>query len=386
MNMKTDTCKFPGSFRFVSLGDVHLGHPNTPTEHIIRNLNTYVVTDTLLKDIDMLIITGDLYDHILTNADDATHQINEWITRLLFRCAAHRVKLRVVEGTPSHDRKQSRFFVEQAKNLGVEVDLHYAQTLSIEYVADLDINILYVPDKWREHTDTTLAEVRELLIKHNLEKVDFAIMHGAFEYQLPSIVPEPTHCSKTYLDLVRYYILIGHVHHPTRLDRILAAGSFDRLCHNEEEPKGFYSVVVKPGGSDTVKFLANKGAKIYKTIDCVGLDTKALNVTLRKVVAEVPKGSAVRLRCHRHDPANGDLKVIQETYPDVIWSVTLEEGEKKTTKGVMDAFKSIDLEEFLPITKNNITTLVVNEIEKHASDATLISASLKRFEELINER
>ena len=90
------------------VGDVHLGHHQTSTESIVANLNKYCTTDDALRMADFLIIEGDLFDRLLNNADENLYIINQWITRILYKCRDHKVKLRVLEGTPSHDRKQSR--------------------------------------------------------------------------------------------------------------------------------------------------------------------------------------------------------------------------------------------------------------------------------------
>jgi DNA repair exonuclease SbcCD nuclease subunit len=379
--MKTDKCKRPGAFRFISLGDVHLGNHQTPTVQIIKNLNR-CVNDELLAELDMLIITGDLYDRLLHNADDNVHHINRWITFLMYRCAKYDVMLRIVEGTPSHDRGQSRFFVEQKANASIPVDLHYATTLSIEYNERLDAHFLYVPDKWRPDTKTTLEEVRVLLKQHDLEKVDFAIMHGAFEYQLPAIVKEPTHCSETYHELVRHFILIGHVHLPTQRGRILAAGSFDRITHGEEGPKGYYDVTLRDDGTFNIVFSQNRGAKRYDTVDCHGMDTKALNVVVRTKVSELPKGSAVRLRCDPHDAATGDLELIKREYPNIDWTLLVEKTTKKK-ESVADTLANFDLSEFTPIDATTILTLMRPELEKHAGDPTTVERCLRRMEDFI---
>lgn len=381
--MKIDQTKTPGSFRFISLGDVHLGHPQTPTTKIIENLDKYCTNDVVLKDVDMLVITGDLYDRLLHNADENVHHINRWITNLLYRCAYLNVALRIVEGTPSHDRGQSRFFVEQARNANIELDLHYATELSIEYHERFGIHILYIPDKWRPTTEETLNEVRLEMKKRNLTQVDFAIMHGAFEYQLPSIVPEPTHCSKTYLELVKYFILIGHVHLQTQHERILAAGSYDRICHGEEGPKGYYDVTLYGPDNYRVTFVENKGAKKYVTLPCHGLDTKALNVQVRTLTQSLPKGSAIRLRCNAHDAATGDLDLYRREYPQYDWSLLVEETDRKKKDQQLEQLLRMDLTEFIPIDRHSIEALVMEELHRREVPETTRLACLGRLKELL---
>lgn len=380
--MKTDQCKSPGNFRLLSVGDIHLGHPQTPTELIIRNLDRYCTNEVVLKDVDLLIITGDLFDRLLHNADDNVTLIQRWITRLLYKCSYLNVAVRVLEGTPSHDRGQSRFFIEQQQNANIPLDLHYASTLSIETHERWGITILYVPDKWRSDTSETLAEARALLHRHQLQQVDYAIMHGAFEHQLPAVVTEPMHSSAEYLALVKYYILIGHVHFMTQKERILAAGSFDRLCHGEEGAKGYFDVTVRDSGNNSIVFIENKGAKRYDSIPCHGMDMREINVLLKKRVSKLPKGSALRIRCDPNDPVSGDLDSIKQQYPEYQWTLLVEKP-KKTKTSVAQVFKDLDLMEFVEITPENVQELIAPELLRFAKDDATRERCRQRLNEVI---
>ncbi|MFO5848494.1 hypothetical protein ACLBP5_30320, partial [Klebsiella pneumoniae] len=76
--MQRDKTKKPGIFRYLTVGDVHMEHLQTPTELIINNF-WKTVPDTILKDIDMLIITGDLFDRQLNNGDPAAYAFYRFI-------------------------------------------------------------------------------------------------------------------------------------------------------------------------------------------------------------------------------------------------------------------------------------------------------------------
>lgn len=378
--MKTDRTKLPGVFRYLSLGDVHLGHRSTPANLIIRNLDL-TITDELLKEVDMLIITGDLFDRQLNNGDEVVHQINRWITLLMLRCAAYKVMIRIVEGTPSHDREQSRFFTEQRINANIDVDLHYTKNLSIEYIERLDSYFLYVPDKHNPSTDITLKEVKQQMSELGIEQVDFAIMHGAFSYQLPAIVPEPTHNEEEYLKLVRHQILIGHVHLMTINERILAAGSFDRICHNDEGAKGMFKVTVKEDGTWERVFIENRGAKKYVTLECHGMDTKQLNFAIKEFIKDLVKGSSVRLRCNPNDVANGDIDTYRREYPQLDWQITVDKIESKKNS-VAETFQAFDMAQFKAITRDSIKELLVPALAKFAPDEAAIMRCLQRLDGL----
>lgn len=382
--MNTDRTKKPGTFRYLSVGDVHLGHRSTPASLIIRNLDL-TITDALLKEADMLIITGDLFDRQLNNGDEVVHQINRWITKLMFRCAAFGTMIRIVEGTPSHDREQSRFFVEQKENALIDVDLHYTKNLSIEYIERLDAYFLYVPDKHNPSTEVTLSEVKKQMSELGIEQVDFAIMHGAFSYQLPAIVPEPTHNEQEYLALVRHQILIGHVHLMTVNERILAAGSFDRICHNDEGAKGLFQVTVKQNGDWERVFVENQWAKRYVTLDCHGLDTMQLIVAVRTFIQDLPKGSSIRLRCNPHDVANGDIDSFRKQFTNYDWQITVDKVEAKKNT-VAETFNAFDMSQFKAITRDSILDLVAPMLAKMTDDETAITRCLGRLNQLVTRK
>lgn len=382
--MRFDNTKKPGTLKLISLGDVHLGHHATPTELIIRNLDKYCTNETTLTDVDLLIITGDLFDRLLSNADNNVNLINRWITRLLFKCSYLNVKVRIVEGTPAHDRGQSVFFIEQKANATIPVDVHYASTLSVEYIDTWDCWILYVPDKWRAHTSDTLVEVKTLLKNHQLDQVDLAIMHGAFDYQYPVVVIEPTHDPEQYLKMVKHYILIGHIHLQSQYERILAAGSYDRICHGEEGPKGFYSVVITNNQQDQITFIENKGAKRYITLECHGMDIQSVNVAIRRLVETLPKGSAIRLRGHPQDAVTGDMDAIKQSYPEFHWTLTVDESKKKTVS-VVDVLNDVDFSDLVDIQSDNILSLIEYDLKRQLpSSAASIEPFIRRLSEIID--
>lgn len=372
--MKTDRTKTPGVFRYVVLGDIHLGHLTTPTSWTIRGLETYLTPD-LIREVDMVILEGDVFDHLLANDDENIYLIHRWATTLMVTCALYNTQLRIDEGTSSHDRTQCRYFVEQKNNANIPVDLHYATTISIEYNERLDSYFLYVPDNTALHPDEILKQVRQQMAGMGLEQVDFAIMHGAFNYQYNYATSTPGHDEKTYLELVKYFIMIGHVHQPSRYDRILAAGSFDRGTHGDEGAKGMYDVSVREDGTHTVTFIENRLAKRYDTIEAHGMDTRSVNVAVRKKVAELPQGSAIRITCGPNDPAAGDIQVWRQEFPQFEWKLEKETGKKKK-ESVADTLAAIDMSGFIPINDETILDLLRPELEKHSADPVMVDRSL----------
>ena len=172
------------------LSDIHLGHGLVPTSDIINRLYKALPSNAESDKLDIIFVAGDVFDQLLFLPDAPVLDIQIWIADLFELCHRHNIALRVLEGTPSHDRGQGKQFEMIYLTVGYDrddkfVDFKYVPTLSIEYIELLDINVLYVPDEWDHDPDITWESVKNLLKDQGLEQVDFAVMHGNFEYHLP---------------------------------------------------------------------------------------------------------------------------------------------------------------------------------------------------------
>lgn len=373
------------SLTILNVGDIHFIHPQTPTSHIVKNFRHEIIQDKVLSKIDLLFISGDVFDRQSTYDDPRVGEVENLITELLWKCAEHNVVVRIVEGTPSHDWKQSRFFIRQAGMARIPVNIHYAEKLSIEKIEALGISVLYVPDKWNPtSTEDTLNEVKALLKIHGLKRVDFALMHGAFDYQLPAIVKEPSHNSEAYHAIVKHLIFIGHVHISMPKDRIVPSGSFERLTHGEEGPKGFHIAKVDLSTGDfTLTFMENKRAKIYKTLDVDTTDEKAIWLAAEKAVATYPPGSAFCIRSKGSDAITKSINEVQKSYPDFQWKVLVEKSKKEKNEEMERALSEGTL--VLPELTNNVIKDRVTELlrSKGLDDDTFVKI-MNKLQEAID--
>lgn len=382
-NMKTTNTKTPGTLKVGALGDIHLGHRRTPTQLIINNLDR-LLNVGYLKTLDLLILEGDVFDRQLSYSDPQTHLINAWITRLLINCQTYNVKLRVLEGTKSHDRSQSQFFVEQKNNLGLDVDLHYATNIEIEYIKDFDAYVLYVPDNMLSGPSECYQAVLDRMHELSIDQVDLAVMHGAFDYQLPPIQSDVTHNADNYKKLVKHYIFIGHVHQMSVNGNILAAGSFDRGNHGDEKPKGMFDVVIRNNGNDLITFIENKHAKVYKTVNCHGLNHQELHDRLISLMEKYPKGSNFKLLGYPVDIVCVEYDKIKFNYPKYEWELERSvEKDKKSKTTLSDALKAFTPKTLREINAHTLPELIIPELERFTSDAKQLHNCLDRLNELL---
>lgn len=371
--------------RIGSISDIHLGHRRTSTEHIITNLNDHFCNTKMLSSLDLVVLVGDVFDDLLSFSDADGQLVMSWIARLIRLCHKNKVVLRVLEGTPSHDRAQSANFNTIRSILLQEchdLDYKYVDTLCVETIDSLGIDVLYVPDEWQHDTSDTLSDVRDLIRQKGLTRVDYAFMHGMFGYQAPEVSKTNIkHSEDDYLALVKRLIFIGHVHKRSQYDRICAQGSFDRLSHGEEEPKGFYRATVEEDGAYTLDFIENKGAKTYLTLRCYNENIEDTLRYISKNVIGLRDDSYVRIETNKDHPISSALETLKKINMMLNWSFLYkEEKAEKEEKPLL-----VDDERFEPIIINTqtITNLIEQRLIVSGIDSDVFKNSMSKLKELI---
>lgn len=365
-------CSLNKSLTIAAVSDIHLGHPNNKAEDIVAGLDAAFPDDEETDKLDLIVLVGDVFDRLLNVPNEDIYHIDRWIARLLLLCAKRNIKLRVLEGTPSHDWKQSSSFERIKSVLQCELDFKYVSTLSIERIDSLGIDVLYVPDEWEITTDKTLEQVKELLASKGLEKVDYAFMHGQFEYQLPAHIKKlPRHDSSEYLKLVKDFIFIGHIHIHSVFDRIIAQGSFDRLSHGEEGPKGHVRSIVNKIAREYF-FIENKLAKIYKTLKCTGLSMEQTLSLIREEGLKLTDKARVRITAESTHPIFSNFNELVAMYPTLVWS----KDPKKKEEPDVEQEESFEHEAII-INKTNIAELVMSRVRKENTNTELLEEANK---------
>jgi DNA repair exonuclease SbcCD nuclease subunit len=367
------------TLRIATFSDVHLGHRRTPTESIIENLKRDIPDTAETGKLDVIFIPGDLFDRFLTLPDTNVYEIHAWIARLLRTCKRRDIVLRVLEGTPSHDWKQSRLVESINENTGIDADARHVPDLSIEHHQRFDMDIMYIPDEWSSDNDDTWKQVQQLLSEHRLEQVDFILMHGQFPYQLPPHVNVPTHDPDRYVSICRHYVFCGHVHIPSRYENIIVPGSYDRLTHGEEHPKGHWRVLVNPKGDDEVVFYENHGATLYKSVDCCHLSVEEALEKVDQLVEPLLAGSHVRVEADREDPIASSLDVLKRKYPEFNWASKLQSKAKSGKEMLQDMRAKYQTK---PITQRTIGDMVGGRLKQMECDDSTIQQCLNALGEV----
>lgn len=341
---------------YLVLSDIHLGHSINKCENIVNNLRDYFKTNhKLFKTLDVIFIAGDIFDKLLITSSKDFILATEWITELILYCKSNNIRLRILEGTPSHDWRQAKLISSIIEKLDIQIDYKYVDTLYIETMNDWGFTILYIPDEYKNKASDTWKDVKKLLVSNKLTKVDVAIMHGQFNYQLPFLL-ESSHIEEDYLSIVNYYISIGHIHTPSIYKRIIAQGSFDRLAHGEEEDKGACVISITKDGDMDFKMIYNTKAMKFKTINATDLSIEEITKLLDK-----EKTGNIRLMSNNEEYLTKNIKMLNDSYPNLNIKVERKKVKEKKIKLLDDTMVINSFN----ITKENIKELLDTEMKKH---------------------
>lgn len=361
------------------VSDIHLGHSRNRAVEIIQNLYTAFPDTAETGELDLLVLAGDVFDHLLSLPNEDVPEIDLWIAYTLRLCKKHDIVLRVLEGTPSHDWKQSQRFVTINEAGQIGADLKYVKELSIEYLERFDLNILYVPDEWESTTEKTLSQVQELLHAKGLSQVDFAIMHGQFPHQLPPHIKAQKHDSDAYLKLVRHLIFVGHVHLYSQYDRIVAQGSFDRLGHGEEGPKGHVRAVVWDNGDYELRFIETVNAKRFVTVHCTDKTLEDTLADVAKVATGLPSGAFVRVEAQSEHPIFANMELLVRNHPLLTWSKKVNEEKEAAVELIEDDTVYVPI----TLTRDNLEGLLMERMVQATTTAGVLEAARDLLKEVL---
>lgn len=369
--------KTPSKLNAIVISDVHLGHPRTTTSEIVYGLKQ-AFTKSLLNQIDVVFIAGDLFDRDLTVPQHEVEIIFDWWAEFLRLCKSCGVKIRVLEGTPSHDYRQFRVFGRINLESNIGADCSYFDDLAIERDV-FGSTVLYLPDEYSDSCSETEVKIRELLDREGLEQVDLVIMHGQFKHQFPEKISAKLDChdAEFFLSIARHYVFVGHVHEYSQYKRIVAQGSFDRLCHGSEDPKGMVWAVLDLANPAKSKctFLENVNAKQFLTIKVSDKESlEDVGQRLHDIALMLRSDAYLRIQGQEDHPIFGALSDFKKLYPRINWSVKRESlAKEKLPQGEVPTLAEIRSR--VSINPNNLRQLILKRLTD-ADDVTNIMGVL----------
>lgn len=365
---------------FFIITDLHLGKFGK-TERLVSNLISYFNTNKKqIAKADVLVLDGDTFDKMLQTTSLEYKLAIQFISYLVQYCKLYNIKLRILEGTPSHDNKQMEAISEAVGGFG-NIDYKYIPNIQVEYMKEYDKHILYVPDKTRDTGLEIQDAIDTVLVENGLSKVDLVFVHGNFKYQLPiSLKSELS--EQFFLDICKYYIVSGHIHIRSIFKRIIVPGSFDRLEVNNEAPKGGVFLYLGDSiDSSSFEFLDNLNAMRYDTLELLNSNSKEIYRKVKRHVEinNFTKDDHLRLKVDSNEIFTEIRnRLIADGYPFRI--EPFKEAKPKKHLEVNKYPKAFLLESF-EINKENVYSL----LEKRTGISKLLDGDRDRIKQILLE-
>ena len=220
-----------------------------------------------IREADLLIISGDVTDRDMSLGDLATKLLIAFFTDLFQETSERDIPILLLRGTLSHDRHHLRTLEALHETGPWTSGFHYRETVSVLEEPKTRMTFGFLPDNLPYATsDAAVAALRDLMEKSGWEHLDHVLLHGTFDHLAPNGIDlGPSMYREDQFSFVRGRVLSGHVHTPSLKGKVLMNGSFDRLCHGEEDPKGFF--ILEDDGTDVrTTFIENTEATGFKTL------------------------------------------------------------------------------------------------------------------------
>lgn len=349
-------------FKGILTTDQHCLHPHTPTKHILGNLDEFYYRANNLDEVDFSILDGDFFHDLAPANDPNMLACQRWIKKHLQICHDKKVHVRIIEGTSSHDWGQPELFdILKPKDTPY---IKYINTLSIEYIPELDINVMYVPDNFgHKSTELIYEEALKLLAANNLTQVDFILLHGGFDYQLPPIANKngSLYDSLKWSKLAKHCIFSGHIHKPSQKYNIHCGGSFDRTAFGEMHPKGGLQFEFNKDKCN-VHFWENKNALIYdKILINKEMTAKEISKELNQYLAKnPPKNTHIRLVGGLSSITGPLINEYKEQYPRYFFDL---ENVKEENIEIDDTLYTPEMYKGVTLNKGNLKDSLFNFME-----------------------
>lgn len=368
------------TIKSLNTGDIHFFHPKVSAHVIAEHTYKFMVNDEVFSKINIFNVNGDIFDKSGTLDSSDTSTVIAWFNRVVFLCRKHNVKLRILHGTKSHDKHQTRLFNSIYTLIENKIDFKYIDDITIEYIDDFDRYVLYIPDDMGS-AKSTLVRVHQLMAQMQIDKVDYACFHGFFDYQIPEMADsEVAHRWSDYDPIIGELIFISHVHTYSSYEKIVAPGSPERLRHGEEEDKGCI-IATHCGENSSHVFLKNILSTKFITIKLRD-DCEDFLSYVDKKVKKCNPGDHIKIKIKKNSQKNLIAKALAQRYPLLEWEIDWLKENKPLSDQTKIKSKII---KDIPINEDTIVGLIQKNLSTENHSAQRVDAVLQTLKSYLDK-
>ena len=363
-----------GILKVVGVGDLHFGNPRIGAQQLYLKLRKFLYPE--LKDAHLIVLTGDIYDQLLTVNSKAHHFASLFISDLFSISAQTGMQIRILHGTYTHDRDQLSIF-NTLKRPGAQYKIINA--IEAEEITSfksgmeelhVPLRLAYLPDNLPyKRSEDAIEHLQRTLTVLGWTQVDLVVGHGSFAHVMP---PDSLHKPPCLYSIEQFqkivpngHVIMGHIHTPGKTCNVTYCGSFERMAHGEEESKGFCVFTRDSAGKEgwRTRFVRNDLATPFITIIPEGNDIPAITTNFLSQMDEKFPTRTGFVRVMHADPEVRSIlhKVCVQQFPEISYS-SKSTGEKETQAIRIDEI-ALDMFEDVKPDEHNLGELVFQFLE-----------------------
>lgn len=376
--------------KLVNISDIHIGKKDDMK--LKDELEIFFDYLKNTENIDMITISGDLFDRVLTANEYGTTLALEFIQRLIDLYVPE-IDIRIIKGTRSHDFNQLdilKVFKEKAGS-------HFKIIEKNEVEVFNGYRILYLPEEYPTDYDDFYKEnllgvedkVYDFIIGHGM--IDFIAFTGYEDDSENRVHGTPTHKANDLIRVTKGPIIFGHIHEKQEYkDKIYYTGSYSRYSFDTPSEKGFMVFDIDDNDPSNFKmtFIENTTAPTYAVLDIDKLNLEGVDDHVKYIKELADKYDYVKIKTG--NKANLDIARAL-TEKDSSIKVQSVNKEKETIK--VDPKYEYILKKELPlnetirkfITEEYDKDIDIDFISKVISEDDLFSKTIENKEEDVTE-
>lgn len=261
--------------KLINISDIHIGKKDDMK--LEKELDIFL---DYVKDnpCEVLTISGDLFDRVLTANEYGTVMAINFIKNLLNITTEHGTAVRIIKGTRSHDFNQ----LDILKFIKKEVSEFYFNIIERNSTEEINgVKFLYLPEEYPTDYDDFYKEnllsvedkAYDIIIGHGM--IDFIAFTGYEDDSENRVHGTPTHKADDLIRVTKGPIIFGHIHEKQEYkNKIYYTGSYSRYSFDTPSEKGFmvFDIDLEDTSKFKMEFIENTEAPTYAVIDIDKLD------------------------------------------------------------------------------------------------------------------
>lgn len=261
--------------KLINISDIHIGKKDDmKLEKELDIFLNYVKGSPC----EVLTISGDLFDRVLTANEYGTVMVINFIKNLLSITTEHGTAVRIIKGTRSHDFNQ----LDILKFIKKEVSEFYFNIIERNSTEEINgVKFLYLPEEYPTDYDDFYKEnllsvedkAYDIIIGHGM--IDFIAFTGYEDDSENRVHGTPTHKADDLIRVTKGPIIFGHIHEKQEYkNKIYYTGSYSRYSFDTPSEKGFmvFDIDLEDTSKFKMEFIENTEAPTYAVIDIDKLD------------------------------------------------------------------------------------------------------------------